>query len=178
MKVYLARHGQTNYNVRGLCNDDPSVDVHLTKIGIWQSKKLATRLEHGLIQQIFVSELQRTKQTADIINKYHNASITVDSRLNDIETGFESKSVLQYFNALNRAEDKWTIRFNDGESFEDVKERVADFIKDLKEKEYSSVLIVTSKVIVQAFYGISNKLSKEEAWEFQVKKGSCIELKL
>ncbi len=34
VKIYLARHAQTNYNVLDLANSDPSVDVHLTSKGI------------------------------------------------------------------------------------------------------------------------------------------------
>ncbi len=36
MKTYFMRHGQTNYNVLGLCNDDPARPVHLTDLGIEQ----------------------------------------------------------------------------------------------------------------------------------------------
>ncbi len=38
MNLYLARHGRTNYNDLGLCNADPTVDVHLTALGIEQAK--------------------------------------------------------------------------------------------------------------------------------------------
>src|SRR6185369_14402091 len=41
MKVYIARHGQTNYNEARRCNADPSVDVFLTETGIRQAKELA-----------------------------------------------------------------------------------------------------------------------------------------
>ena len=37
MKLYCMRHGETDYNRLGLCNDDPAVDVCLTDTGILQA---------------------------------------------------------------------------------------------------------------------------------------------
>ena len=45
MKVYVARHAETNYNILGLCNDSPLVDVYLTLKGIKQGKELAESLK-------------------------------------------------------------------------------------------------------------------------------------
>lgn len=154
MKLYVARHGQTNYNDQGLCNSDPRTDVHLTEMGTKQAENLANNLKDININQIFVSELKRTKQTADIVNQFHNAPIKVDARLNDNRSGYEDKHFSEYYAALDKADNRWTVRFNDGESLEDVKERVRNFLDELKGKDYNSVLIVTSMVIVQAIYRI------------------------
>lgn len=128
MKLYVARHGQTNYNDLGLCNSDPKTDVYLTNIGRAQVEKLSSQLKDVPLDQIFVSELKRTKQTANIVNKHHKVLIEVDSRLNDIRSGYEDKHYLEYHAAFHNAENKWSARFNGGESWEDVKERVRDFL--------------------------------------------------
>jgi len=176
MHIYLARHGQTNYNELGLCNADPTVDVHLSEIGINQAIALSDKLKMAVFERVYISELRRTKQTAEYINKYHNAPVVVDDRLNDNRTGFEGKPVDEFYAALSAATDKWTARFNDGESLTDTKLRVKSFIDELKTTGLDSVLIVTSMSIVQAFYGLVNNLSAQQAWDFQVHKGSCIEL--
>ncbi len=178
MKVYVARHGRTNYNNRALCNADPTVDVYLTRTGIKQAKRLSEKLKGAKIDHIFVSELRRTQQTADVVNEYHNAPVGVDARLNDNRSGFEGKSYLRYHLALRRAPDKWAARFNDGESLEDVKARVRSFIEDLKTKDYDTVLIMTSKVIVQAIYGILHGASNQEAWDFEVDNAGCVEFEI
>src|SRR5882762_9427713 len=149
MKLYVARHGQTNYNDLGLYSADPAADVHLTEVGLEQAKNLSEKLKDVNIDHIFVSELKRTQQTADIVNKYHNAPTAIDARLNDNRSGYEGKHYLEYYAALDNADDKWSVRFNDGESLEDVKERVRSFLDELKTKDYDSVLVVTSMVIVQ-----------------------------
>ena len=176
MKIYLARHGQTNYNELGLCNADPTVDVHLTDTGIQQSESLAENLKDVDFEVIFVSELNRTQQTAGIINKFHHADIKIDPNLNDNRTGFEGLPSADYYDALKKADNKWTVRFNDGESLADTKARTKHFIEELKTKPYKTVLVVTSMSVVQAFYGIINGFSDEQAWDFEVDKGSCVEI--
>jgi probable phosphoglycerate mutase len=176
MHIYLARHGQTNYNELGLCNADPSVDVHLSGVGITQAQALADKLKAAKFDKVYVSELRRTQQTAEYINEYHKAPVQVDSRLNDNRTGFEGMPVSDFYTALEAADDRWTARFNDGESLSDTKMRVMEFIDELKSQDFNDVLIVTSMSIVQAIYGLVNNLSDQQAWDFQVEKGSCIEL--
>lgn len=178
MKLYVVRHGQTNYNELGLCNSDPRVDVHLTKVGIDQAHKLAENLKVASIDQVFVSELKRTKQTAQIINEFHDAPIVADARLNDIKFGFEGRHYSEYQSALDQAENKWTTRFNSGESIEDLRERTQSFLDDLKTRGYHTVLIVTSGGVMQAIYGIIGNHSIEEAWNYRPDKGSCAEFYL
>lgn len=178
MKIYLARHGRTNYNDLGFCNADPAVDVHLTKVGFEQAHALADKFKQVKIDHIFVSELKRTQQTADAVNRLHNVDIEVDLRLNDGRSGYEGKHYTEYDAALDAVSDRWNARFNDGESIEDIKARVSDFIDDLRTKNYGSVLIVTSQWIIFAFFAVLQGLSNEEAWSLEVEQGSCAELEL
>ncbi len=176
MKLYVVRHGQTNYNELGLCNSDPKIDVHLTRVGVEQSEMLAKQLKDVDIDNVYVSELKRTQQTAEIINKFHNAPVAVDARLNDIRFGYEGKHYSEYQSALDESDNKWIARFNGGESITDLRERTQDFLNYLKTQDHRSVLIVTSGGIIQAMYGILGNHSIEEAWDFRPDKGSCVEL--
>jgi broad specificity phosphatase PhoE len=176
MQIYLARHGRTNYNDLDLCNADPSIDVHLTNTGIEQAKKLSRSLKGSNIERIYVSELRRTSQTATYVNKYHNVEIQVDKRLNDNKTGYDSKPATEYYSALESAPDKWTVRFNDGESWEDTKTRVQAFLDDLKTQPYSSVLIITSMVVIQIIHSLISHLSNERALNFKVVQGGYTEI--
>lgn len=45
MKIYVIRHGKTNYNRLGLYNSDPAVDVHLTAQGIKTAKMFAQKTQ-------------------------------------------------------------------------------------------------------------------------------------
>ncbi len=178
MKVYFARHGRTNYNDLRLCNADPSVDVHITPEGTEQAKVLAEKLKETPIDHIFVSELKRTQQTAEIVNAFHHVPIEVDPLLNDHRSGFEGRPFTLLAKAMDEAENRWTVRFNDGESVEDMKKRVADFLDELNTKPYNTVLVVTSKWIIQAAVVIVKGVSNEEAWELDVVQGDYVELEV
>ena len=175
MKLFVARHGQTNYNELGLCNSDPKVDVHITKVGIDQANRLAYELKDKRIQHVFVSELKRTQQTAKIVNKFHNSPTTIDARLNDIRFGYEGMPYRDYHAALDATDDKFLAKFNGGESIRDLRDWAQSFIDELKGKGYQEVLVVTSGGVMQAIYGILGNHSVEEAWSFRPDKGSCLE---
>ena len=178
MKLYFARHGRTNYNDLGLCNADPSVDVHITSVGEEQAKALAERLKDTPIERILVSELKRTQQTAAIVNEFHNVPIEVAPLLNDHQSGFEGKSAKLLMEALDSAPDRWTARFNGGESIDDMKQRIATFLNELKTKPYDTVLIVTSQWVIQAAVAIIKDIPNEEAWKLEAKQGEYLELEI
>ena len=119
MKLYCLRHGETVYNRLELCNDDPGRDVRLTPEGIRQAEAAAERLRAAPVERIITSELPRTRQTADIINRYHHAPVQSHPALNDIRSGFESRPVAEYFAATGH--DRLHIRVNGGESLLDYK---------------------------------------------------------
>ena len=178
MKIYLIRHGQSTYNVLGLCNDNPAIDVHLTELGIEQAKKLTEQLKDATWDQMFVSRLRRTQQTAELINKFHQAPVSIDARLDDNRSGFEGRPVSEHNAALELADSMWTARFNGGESFEDVKKRVKSFMDELEATGYESVAIISSRTIIQMFYLLLNDLPNEKLWDITVDKGSCREVEL
>ena len=163
MKITVVRHGQTNYNVLGLHNSDPSVDVFLTERGINEAKKIGELLKEEPFEAIYISELPRTRQTAEYINKHHNLNLIVDARLNDINTGFEGKKVDDYHAIRNASPDIYTFRHGNAESSEDVYKRTEDFLGDLLNEGYKNVLIVTSKHVFRHFRNIIDQLDPREA---------------
>ncbi len=178
MKLYLARHAQTNYNVLKLCNADPGVDVHLSDEGIKQAESLAELLKDMAYDIVYISELPRTLQTAEVINKYHGKKLEVDARLNDNKTGFENKPVADFLSAVDNAVDPWNARFGDGESLNEASERARSFIDDLKTKDYEAVLVVTHGFITQAIFGYLENKTLQEASEFNLLQGTYMEFEL
>lgn len=175
MKIYLARHGRTNYNDLDLCNSDPDVDVHLTTEGTKQAEALADKLRNVSMNRIFVSELKRTQQTAEIVNQFHHVEIETEPLLNDHRSGYEGKPASQLIAAMDAAEDKWTARFNDGESIEDMKQRIAEFLNGLKAKPFDTVLVITSGWVIKVAIAIIKDVSYDEAWTIDAEQGSYLE---
>ncbi len=167
MKLFLARHAETNFNIKQLANSDAHVDVHLTENGVSQARNIAELLKDATFEIIFISELPRTRQTADIINLYHNKELIVDRRINDIKTGFESQPVADWLAALDTSENRWDAKFNDGESLHEAAARGRHFIKYLKHQSYESVLVVTHGFMTQVISGyIENKPIEEAAQSY------------
>lgn len=157
MKLYIIRHGETNYNVQGLHNSDPSVDVHLTEKGISDARRLADDLRRIQFDAVYVSEMPRTLQTAKLILEELPKHFYTDSRLNDIDTGFEGRPVEEYHRLRDASDDVYTYRFDGHESSEDVFNRVKDFLNFIKEQDYDNVLIVTSKHPFRHFRNVIDK---------------------
>jgi probable phosphoglycerate mutase len=155
MNLYVMRHGRTNYNELGLCNDDPRTNVHLNDIGILQAREAAEKLRDTIIDRIIVSPLSRTRQTADIINQYHHAPIEVHPGIIDIRSGFDGRPVEEYFAAI--AHDPLNARVNGGESLLDHKQRVLGFIHWLEQQPQENILVIaheeTLRVFVSYFEG-------------------------
>jgi broad specificity phosphatase PhoE len=178
MKVYVARHAETNYNLRSIFNGDPSVNVYLTPKGIEQGKFLAESLKDIPIDLIITSQFPRTKETAKLVNEYHDAPFVEDKRIGDIVTGYENKSIKDYKALRDSDTDRWNFRLKDGESFEDVKTRVKSFIDDLRMRKEEHILIVTHQITAKLIYAIYKDLSNEEAEKLEISNVECFEVEL
>ncbi|MDO8508392.1 MAG: histidine phosphatase family protein [Nanoarchaeota archaeon] len=176
MRIYFVRHGQSNYNVGNLCNDDPKKKVFLTELGKKQAEKVRANLKNEQINGIFVSQLPRTMETAKIINSDHHAPIMVDSRINDRKTGFEGKSYFDYIKAIEK--DRFNIKPKGGESFQEEKKRVYLFIEDLKKLRYRTVLVVCHEETIKIAHAYFNHLSDEEMPNIKVDNGQLIEFEM
>ena len=160
MNIYIMRHGQTNYNVLGLCNDNPARGVYLTEQGITQAERVAKNLAFDPIDVIFVSQLPRTRQTARFINAYHNVRIIECEEINDIKTGFDGRPVDDYFAFVGK--DRLNKVPPDGESLGQYKQRVNTFIDSLLQQSYKNVLVVAHEETMRIFAARFNDLTDRE----------------
>lgn len=160
MIIHLIRHGETNFNILGLCNDNPAVDVHLTETGIAQARQMARELANESLDIILVSQLPRTRQTAEYINACHNVAIREESRLNDIRSGFDSKPVTQYFSHVGH--DRLNIVPPGGESLGQFKQRTNSFIDSLISERLDNVLIVAHEETLRVFYARFKALADKD----------------
>lgn len=156
MPIFAMRHGRTNFNDLGLCNDDPGLDVHLTETGIQQVEAAAEHLRAVPLQRIYISELPRTRQSADIINHYHQVPVMAHPALNDIRSGFNGKPVSDYFAAIS--EDPLHTRPPGGESLLDHKQRIGEFIDWLRTQPERTILLVVHEETLRALTAQLNGL--------------------
>ena len=170
MNLYVMRHGRTNYNELELCNDDPDVDVYLNETGIEQAQRAAEKLRDIKLERIIVSPLPRTRQTAEIINQYHQLAIEIHPDIADIRSGFEGKSVEDYFNAI--ADNPLNARINGGESLLDHKKRILGFINWLKQQPQENILVVAHEETLRVFIAyFEGNMTDEQLRDIHI--GNC-----
>lgn len=169
MKLYVTRHGQTQYNIEvRICGKS---DVMLTEKGISQAYELADRMAGKKIDLIISSPLIRAKTTADIVGERIGADVIVDERLAERDYG----AIDGTYEGTPGFMDKW-VQFGyvypEGESLLRVVQRVYNFIDDLKEK-YSNktVMVISHGGVCRVINSYFKSLSNEQFFEFNL--GNC-----
>lgn len=83
--IYYVRHGQTEHNKNNILTG--RTDVSINEVGIEQAKQTAEALKDVQFDVLFCSPLLRAKQTASIVNAYHNLQVIEDKRLIERDYG-------------------------------------------------------------------------------------------
>ena len=139
MKIIGLRHGQSEFNLLGLCNDDPARRVELTALGREQASEAGRMLASESIDAIFCSPLRRAHHTAEIVAESLGLAVTVEPRLGDIRSGYDGRPVADYLAAI--ADDPVDARAG-GESLRDFSGRVGGFLDELRGWPHACVLLV------------------------------------
>lgn len=137
MKIYIIRHGQTDWNVEGRYAG--RMDIPLNRTGIKQAEEIREKLKDITFDKVYSSPLSRTYQTARIIS---DGEIVKDERIIERYNG-ELEGKL-------KSEIKDEINFNDPnqkkyniESVTNVRERIKSFFDDITtNSSYKNILVV------------------------------------
>lgn len=154
------RHGQSAYNLKSLCNDDPGRPVHLTPKGELQARQATMLLQQQNITAIFSSPLPRAIQTAGIVNEQLGLILKVEPALADIRSGFDGRPVKDYMKAI--AHDPVHAKVNDGESIEEYHARVGSFLDSLLESDTDNVLLVAHEETLRVFKAWAEGMEPEK----------------
>jgi len=158
MKIDFVRHGQTYFNIAGKTNGQ-SMEDSLTEEGIKQAKETLVNISKDYTE-IYSSDLIRTKQTAEILNKKLNLIIQYDKRLRERDVGLLTGKFWTEIGKEIKTIDKnqkYNYRPQGGESVEDVKERLFSFINDmLLNKKNEKILVVTHGGIIRLLHHLIN----------------------
>ncbi|MFA6131885.1 MAG: histidine phosphatase family protein [Patescibacteria group bacterium] len=151
-------HGTTTDNEREISSG--CHDAELSELGIKQSIELKNHIKDKKFDVVFCSDLKRAVASAQLTFGDSGWQIIQDKRLRECDYGdfnAQPSSIvepLQEQNIINR--------FPGGESYEDVKIRIADFLKHLKENyDGKHVAIVAHKAPQLAL----DVLLKNKTWE-------------
>lgn len=165
MKLFLIRHGQTKWRKIGFLS---YTDLDLTRKGISQAKKVASKLKKEKVGKIYSSPLKRCKQTAQIVGKSLGLKVCVAPQLREVNFGiFEGLSLKEaekkYPELFRvRQKDKWNFRIPSGESYKNAAERVLKFLKKLLDKRSDNIVLVTHVTIIKILLKLFSNLSMEK----------------
>ncbi|MEF9955114.1 MAG: histidine phosphatase family protein [Clostridium sp.] len=85
MKLYLIRHGQTQWNIEGKIQG--KTDIPLNQVGIDQAKLLSEAMEEHSVSAIFSSPLKRAYETACIVASSKNLPVIPVRELEEVDFG-------------------------------------------------------------------------------------------
>ena len=161
VKITYFVHGTTIDNEKEISSG--WFDVELSELGIKQSIELKDLVKDKHFDIVFCSDLKRAVHSAKLT--FEGAvKITQDERLRECNYGkynAQPSEVVEPMQEVNI-----TKRFPGGESYEDVKARISDFLEYLK-KNYDdkSVAIVAHKAPQLALDVLVGGKSWEKAFE-------------
>ncbi len=157
IKITYFVHGTTTDNEKGISSG--WFDVGLSELGIKQSIELKDQIKGKKFDVVFCSDLKRAVDSAKLTFE-GVVPIMSDKRLRECNYG---KYNAQPSAIVEPMQEKCIIeKFLEGESYEDVKERIADFLEFLKQNyDGKSVAIVAHKAPQLAL----DVLLKNKTWE-------------
>lgn len=165
MKLFLVRHAESSDNEKRIVSSDNS---SLNQKGIVEAKRLIKKMpKDAEITEIWTSPIERANQTANIIAfSYPNIRII---QKKEVAEKREASSLI----GKNRKEMPWDViikqrintewKYEDGESFNDVKKRLKLVLNELKEyPNDANILIVTHNSFIKhlvTYILLGNKFS-------------------
>ncbi len=142
MKIYVMRHGTTIWNEKGIVQGRSN--NRLSNNGVVEVENASKEHKKSQFDIIFCSPLMRTKQTARIMNQYHNVEIVYDERLTEIDKGIFTGRRKKDFVPEEEYQRSVLDPKCKMETSEKVMDRCRNFYLDLvKNCDKQTVLIVT-----------------------------------
>jgi broad specificity phosphatase PhoE len=153
-EIYFVRHGRTEWNairrMQGQLNSD------LDEVGRRQAEVNGRWLAGLGIEALFASPLDRTRQTAEIIQRHVDLPIVFDERLKEWDCGDWSgwlyDEIETHWPEAWRAwrADPFNYRSPNGENYPDMIARSAPFLDELCRHRSSRIAVVSHGMIGRA----------------------------
>ncbi len=181
MKLYLTRHGQTEWNLAGMMQGRLNSD--LTILGIDQAKWLGDRLKDTPIDIICSSSSGRALDTAKYIKGSRPLDIESYDDLVEINVGhwqgmshkdIEGNYAEAYNNFWHHPE---LFKSESQESFEDIINRAGNVLeKIVSEHQGKDILIVSHGVLLKGILAYVKKIGVKDFWTGPFMKSTCLNI--
>lgn len=184
MKIYLTRHGQSQWNVEGRLQG--SHDSDLTRKGIEDSQRLNKHLnDRGVELDIIYSSLSsRAITSAKIIRGNKSTQLVLKEELKEMDIGnWQGKT----WDQIKRIDPKEYYRYwyaphlykanNTGENYYQLQKRVLSFTnKIIQKRKHENILIVSHGVVLNSILGYYQEKPIEQHWDQPLPEGTTLSL--
>ena len=176
MKLYIARHGQTQWNVENRVSG--RTDIPLTPLGLEQAQALAESAKGKGIEVILSSPLLRARQTAQKVSEAIGVEVQIDPRLIELDFGiFEGGS--RFDPDFQRTRAQMPTRYPGGESAFDLAHRVYSLLEDVKRNFAGrTVLLVCHGGVCRMVRSYFEDLTNEEYGGYHAPNAQLVEYEL
>lgn len=170
MKIYAIRHGLTELNKQRIING--RIPDSLSVEGEEQARRAAETLPRS-IKHIYSSPLTRAKQTADILNAQIQVPVTYHDGLQEVSFGDLDGTPYRDEYKLRQRSLEYDWRPS-GENFDDVKQRVLEFLAELEgQTKDSEALIVAHSGVMRTLVFLeqgttTGNIENAELYEFDL----------
>lgn len=154
IRIILARHGQTEWNLLGKTQGHG--DSPLTEVGISQAHDIKRALKDVVIDVVYSSDLKRAYDTASIAVEGREVNIIPTTKLREMGFGdWEGKTIPEITKEYRDLYRDWRnipdeIVFPNGESLKNIEDRVSSLIDEIKrEHEGKTVLLVSHSIAMR-----------------------------
>jgi broad specificity phosphatase PhoE len=159
INIYIARHGETTWNVEGRIQGRSDPD--LSPKGYAQSLGLREQLKGRPLSAIYTSTLKRSFLTAQPVANHLGLPVRRQPELDEIAFGILEGELLPKFdeelkNEWDRFRDhRFTYHIPGGENYTDVANRIRPFMeRTVRTHEGQEVLIVGHRVVNRLLIGM------------------------
>ncbi|MDE6983848.1 MAG: histidine phosphatase family protein [Lachnospiraceae bacterium] len=185
MRLYMIRHGETQWNVSRRFQGRS--DIPLNDEGRRLARITAEALAEVPFARIYTSPLKRARETAELIKGERDIPVILDERI--IEIGFGVYEGLCCGKDNYNIPDPEFMNFFDkpeaykppegAESIEELKARTADFLQEIvhnKDMENDTILVSTHGAALRGLLSSINNIGIEDFWKGGVHKNCAVKI--
>lgn len=161
-KIYVVRHGQSTFNATENLESykhDGELDSPLTEKGKEQARNLAKKLKNENFAAVLSSDMNRTRETAEIIAKEEDLEVATDSTIrersiydylnsrNELKEGGLEKLTAEILSDLQDLNDKSKMKYKHSDGMESAEEgalRLLRYIIGAQEKYSGKTILLVS----------------------------------
>jgi broad specificity phosphatase PhoE len=163
-EIYLLRHGETEWNAQGRYQG--KLDSPLTGRGRKQAEevgRLLSAILKGRNVALHISPLGRTRETAEIIRDFIDASPVIEPRIQEVSIGSWDGLTRIDINAgwPGRLDGynvyEWFFRAPDGESYQEALVRVSSWLMELRGATVAVSHGLVGRIIRGAYLGLTRE---------------------